>query len=410
VVKRVLILGALALMLGVALRLTTAPSPAIADPAPQAESQATPTLKDSRPRWETVWSRPAPSLAALALSPDGSSVAWVDKQGAVRRVEGATGRTIWRTTQLPGINRVCVGPQGAVLAYSRMNPALASVRILDPAVGAEKSALIPLDGAVWLAKLSADGQQAVVGTGSSSLYMIPVRRDAVLNGPSVRLPGLPESVAVASGEPIALLGTWQEGGVCAWGLDRSPRWRREEKQPSRTYDVQLSADGSTAVAVSSEGPRKEAARLHAWDARTGELLWIEDLRGFGPKVRISGNGKFIAVSYARVTDYSNGSTVERKVALFERSGRRRFEDRGGMYFSPEVVCLSATGDRLTVRDTNGTLWTLDRDGHTVARLRLPKSVASATPAAVREMVATEDGAYLLLYQADGQLSLLKSAQ
>jgi hypothetical protein len=292
-----------------------------------------------------------------------------------------------------------------------MNPTQASVRILDPVVGAEKSALVPVDSAVWLAQLSADGQKAVIGTGRASLYIIPMRRDAVVNGPSVRLPGIPESVDVAAGEPIALLGTWREGGICAWGLDRSPRWQRAESQASRTYDVQISADGSTAVAVSAEGPRRESARLHAWDARTGELLWIEDLGGSAPKVRVSANGKYIAVSYSRVADYSNGSKVERKVALFERDGRRRFEDRGGVYFSPEVVCLSANGDRLTVRDPSGMLWTLDRDGRTVARLRLPKDEKDKTSTpAIRDILATDDGAYLLVQRADNQITLLKSAQ
>lgn len=409
--KRVVILGGLALLMGVALRLSTAPSPAIADPSPEV-GQELPTPPDnSRPRWETLWTRPTPNLASLSLAPDGSSVAWVDRRGSVRRIQAATGKTLWQTEALAGINRLCIGPQGAVLAYSRMNPTQASVRILDPVVGAEKSALVPVDSAVWLAQLSGDGQKAIVGTGRASLYFIPMRRDAVVNGPSVRLPGIPESVDVAAGEPIALLGTWREGGICAWGLDRSPRWQRAESQTSRTYEVQISADGTTAVAVSAEGPRRESARLHAWDARTGELLWIEDLGGSSPKVRVSANGKYIAVSYSRVADYSNGSKVERKVALFERDGRRRFEERGGIYFSPEVVCLSANGDRLTVRDQSGMLWTLDRDGRTVARLRLPKDEKDRTSTpAIRDILATDDGAYLLVQRADDQITLLKSAQ
>ena len=83
--SRVLMMGGLALLLGVALRLSTAPSPAVADPSPQAT--ATPAAPNDRPRWDVVWTRPAPDLVSCSLASDGSNIAWVDRKGAVRRIQ-----------------------------------------------------------------------------------------------------------------------------------------------------------------------------------------------------------------------------------------------------------------------------------------------------------------------------------
>jgi hypothetical protein len=345
----------------------------------------------------------------LNRAPDGSSVAWVDQGGSVRRVQSASGKTLWQTPPLPAVNQVRVGPTGVVLAFSRLNPANPSVRILDSAVGDRKSALVPVEGAVWDAELAPDGSKALVGTGQSCLYLIPMRSDAVWPGVPSRLSGIPDSISVAANEPLALFGTWQDGGVCAWGLDRTPRWRHQERAVDRVYTVRLSADGSTAVAVSAQGPRRQNARLTVWDAHAGGLLWIEDLDGSDPRVSVSANGHFIAVTYAHISAYNSGDAVERKVALFDRGGRRLFNDKGGVFFSPELVCLSADGARITVRDAAGNIWTLDNRGRTVARLHPPADPATGATPALRQVAATENGAYLLVYRSDGSLTLYKAA-
>jgi hypothetical protein len=307
------------------------------------------------------------------------------------------------------VDQVRVGPSGAVLAFSRLNPAYPAVRILDPIAGAKHSVLVPVDGAVWDVALTADGSKAVVGTGQAYFYLIPMRSDAVWPGQPTKLTGIPDSLSVAIGEPLALFGTWQDGGVCAWGLDRMPRWRHQEREADRLYSVKISADGSTAVAASARGPRRQNARLTVWDAHTGKLLWIEDLDGSDPRVAVSANGHTIAVTYAQVSMYSSGNAVERKVMLFDRSGRHLYGEKGGVFFSPELVCLSADGARTTVEDAAGNIWTLDSHGRTVARLHPPSDPTTGAAPTIQQVTATEDGAYLLVYRTDGNLTLYKAA-
>jgi hypothetical protein len=413
VLKRVLVLGALALVLGVSVRLSTIPTPAVAIPSPSGVGAVGSPLPvesgNGRSRWQPLWTQPAPDLACLAVASDGSSVVWVDARGSVRRILSSTGKTLWQTPPLPAVNQVRVGTNGAVLAFSRMNPDSPAVRILDPVAGALRSALVPVDGAVWDAALTGDGGKAVVGTGQASFYLIPMRPDAVWPGAPTKLGGIPDSLSIASGEPLALFGTWQDGGVSAWGLDRLPRWRRQEREVDRLYSVRLSADGGTAVAVSSQGPRRQNARLTVWDGRAGKLLWIEELDGSDPRVAVSANGRTIAVTYAQVSAYNSGNAVERKVALFDREGRRLFGEKGGVFFSPELVCLSADGARTTVKDAAGNIWTLDSHGRTIARLHAPTDPTTGATPTVRQIVATEGGAFLLVYRGDGNLTLYKAA-
>jgi hypothetical protein len=414
----------MALAFGAAVRISTAPVPAVAVSAQsveQAELQGDrppgedPSAEDARlaaagrPRWEEVWTKPTPSLAAMHLSPDGGVVSWVDRKGSVRSLDAA-GRTRWQTPPLPGINRVVATLTGVVLAYSWLNPAQPSVAFLSPKDGGKTARSCSVEGAVWDVAVSADGSKAVIGTGQRYVYVVPLASGA---GPSPkpaarwRTPGIPESVALAAAEPLALLGTWQDAGVSAFALDGTVRWRHDEPEPARLYQVCLSADGATAVGVSAHGPRESDARLHVWDAVTSRPLWTRELGGFRPKALTTRHGQFVAVTYVRTLSYRTGHAAERKLALFDRQGRRLWE-KGGLFFSPDLVALSANGARLTVTDGVNTLYTLDAKGHIVSHLRLPANPKTGARPTIRETVATQDGAYLLVRRGDGQITLLKA--
>ena len=437
-IKRIVLLGAFALATGAMVRLMTAPAPAVALPgtdllAAQTALLPAPTPNgEVRPGWRLLWSRAAPDLVSASLAPDGSSVAWVDNHGSVRRMSGSEGRTLWRTESLKGVNRVLALPErngaaGGVLIYARMNPASPLVGLLDPAMGTNRRASFPVEGAVWSAAVAPGGDHAVVGTGHSLLYVLPLPAaiPATVTGatttaappkiPSplpikVRVQGIPEVVTVASGEPVALAGTWQDAGVGAWGLDGMARWRHHEPQADRTYEVHLSADGAVAVAVSSRGPKEEGARLHVWNAHTGQLLWSQDLEASGARALVSADGRFIAVSYLRDVD-SDGAlnpSSERRLVLFDREGHRAFPEKGGLFFAPELVALSADGQRLTVRDSSGYLWTLDGRGHILSRVRLALDPKTGAPPKIDETIPSADGRFLLLRRGDGVITLFKA--
>ena len=421
-IKRLLLLGACALALGVLARYFNSPTPAVADVLPGREPTLTPT-GNGRLRWEAVWTQVVPNLTDAALASDGSNVAWVDTQGAVRRIATDTHRTVWQTPPLPRMDTVQVTPQGTVIAYSRLNPGQTSLRILDSVQGMQRSVLLPVQGAIWSVGLTPDGTKAVVGTGAALLYLFPLQQKNVFAGTPVTLPGIPESLDVASATspknmnttkpnniaaPLAVMGTWQDGGVCAWGLDQTPKWRHDEATSDYSYSVMVSEDGSTVVATAARGPYHTEARLHAWDAHTGRLLFIEDLHGSCPKAAVSGNGQKIAVTYhhtlpGNAPDAQNGDTPDRKLMLFDRTGQRLFEEKGGVFFAPELVGLSKDGTRLLVRDPQGTIWTLDSQGRTVARLTAPDKSGE-----LRRVIPTRDGNFLLTYRGDGSLTLYRA--
>jgi hypothetical protein len=430
VVKRILLLGALALGIGVTVRLTTAPAPAVAQAPVGREASPPPAAAagpfvgggDGRPRWQHLWTRPAPGLTSFSVAADGSAVAWVDDKGGVRRMDSSTGATLWQARPVAGLNRVLAAPGGRVVGYSRLNPALCALRVFDPAAGDRKAATLPVRGCVWSAALSGDGARALVGTGERLVYTVPLTPAAPAPATPApkpaepwRAPGIPDSLAVASDRPLAVLATWQGAGVRA--LDLKPaataeKWGVLDPQPDRMFRVVVSADGSTAVAVSARGRRAEEARLEAWDARTGRSLFREPIEGRDPRVLVSADGGLVAVSYARMSYYrTGGDALEYKLALFDREGNHLFADKGSALFRPQLLALSGGADgagRLTVYGGQGTLYTLDARGSFLSKLRLPDDPDTGDAPLVRDAVSSPDGRYLLLWRGDGQLSLFKA--
>lgn len=443
-IRRLLILGALALASGAMARFVLVPAPAVATAAPgEAAAFAPPPVVTPVPPagvrtgWSVVWTRPAPDLRAMDLAPDGQGVAWVDGKGAVRLVDALSGQTLWRTKPLSGVNAVAAVPSGvgraAVLAYSRLNPAAPRVYLL-PRAGAPDNApavVCAVDGAVWDVAVSLRGERALIGTGRRSLYVLPLRAAAATAAApggaaaspqrlplSWQAPGIPGSLAITDEDPLALAATWQDAGVSAYGLDGTPRWRHDEADPARLYLVRLSSNGKTAVAVSARAPRESGVRLHVWDADSGDVLFAADLPSANhARVLVSADGTCIAVTYLRMTHYRTGDVTEHKLAAWDRTGQPLFKEKGGSgFFSPDdIVAVSHDGNRLTVQDRRrNILYTLDARGRFVHQMRLPAAgpKISGDPAqpvpVLRETVATPDGAFLLVHRGDGQISLLKA--
>lgn len=433
------------------------PAPAAAVPAvisgdsSGAGSSPSATPSETRANWHPLWTRPTPDIASVSLSPDGGSIAWVDRAGSIRRMTASDGRTVYRTTALPGINRVVALANGAgILGYARMNPASTTVHLLDGATGS-KDTTFGVSGAIWNAA-AGTGNRVVVGTGRSLLYVLPIPAgylptagtvaakpaqpataiSAAMSGTKSGAPApktipallppppqplkidsrsIPESLALgSSGEPVALVGTWEDTGIGLWGLDGTSRWLRREDQADRTYDVRLSADGSVAVAVSSRGVHHVDARLHVWNAHTGQLLWSQDLKACDPRVAVNANGSVIAISYERDIDGDGtfNDSAERRLLLFDRVGHRAFPEKGGLFFAPQLVALSADGQRVTVRDDSGMLWTLDNKGRILSRVRLPLDPKTGAPPVVQETISSTDGSMLLVRRGDGQITLFKA--
>jgi hypothetical protein len=144
------------------------------------------------------------------------------------------------------------------------------------------------------------------------------------------------------------------------------------------------------------------------DAATGNRLWKIDLNAFGAKAQVSNDGEYIAITCAHMSDYSTGSVLEHKLSYYTRDGRQVFGDRGGLYFSPELVAVSADGSRITVQSGPSTLFTLDKRGSFKSKLTLDKNPKTKVAPTIRETIATSNGRFLLLVRGDGQITLYKA--
>ena len=424
-IKRLLALGVASLVLGAVVRVSTVPRPAIAlakaDPtAPMGRPGSAPS-SEGRPLWVALWTRATPDLTDLSLSPDGRTVAWVDGAGSVRHLAADTGASLFQTAAMPGVNGVAAAGEGRVLCFSRLNPADTTVRELGPEVWSPKHMVAHrMDGAIWTVAVDFRGDGAFIGTGQSRLVFLPLAPTATaapapLRSPvaptiQMQLQGIPDSVDAGARNSNILIGTWQESGVSAWGSDGAPLWSHPLARPDRTFDVHLSADGSTAVAVSSRRPRGTDAMIHVWDGHTGRLIWSENLEASNGCALVSAHGETIAVSYERPAPDANATgTPERKVAVFDRDGHRLFSDMGGVFLSPRLVAVSPDGGRITVHDDRGYLWILDSRGRIHSRVPLSLDLMTSAPPTFLQTITTSDGKYLLVRRGDGQITLFKSS-
>jgi outer membrane protein assembly factor BamB len=421
-IKRLILLGALALACGAGIRLSNNPSVGTAVMPSRAAVAPLIELGDGRPRWEPLWTRPAPDLSHASVSPDGDAVAWVDGKGSVRRLDAVTGRTLWQTESLSGMTQILAVPGGDVLAYAPLNRLQATVRVLDRAYGSKKGAVYPIDGAVWSVTVANGGSAAFIGTGKGSIYTLPIRRmpkDPYLRPTVWTADGIPESMSATEDGSLTLISHWGMNGIGAWhptkptllttaSVPASPLWLKPEKEAPRDLRLSLSDNGKTALALSRHGARGQDAHLDVLDAATGNRLWQIDLDASGAKAQVSSDGQFIAVTCAHMSDYNTGSVLEHKLSYYTRDGHKVFGDRGGLYFSPELVAVSTDGSRITVQSGPSTLFTLDKRGNFKSKLTLPKNEATNVSPTIRECIPTHDGRFLLVVRGDGQITFYKA--
>ncbi|MBC8135123.1 MAG: PQQ-binding-like beta-propeller repeat protein [Fibrella sp.] len=403
-IKRWLLIGAgIAAGLGVLVRVIT--SPAVATPPkPFPSPVIAPKFATGANRWRVAWTVPTPDVSDVSLSTDGQNVAWTDSKGCVRRLRSDSGRMLWRTAPLSGVNHVVAAPDGSVAAYSRLNPDRNSVVLLHPLHGELKSRIFAGDGAVWSAAFDMNSV-AFIGTGGRMVY--EVRNPSREKSP-VLTDGVPESLVVASDASRIALGTWSRAGVLSCSLaGKQPCWRRVEPDADRACRVAVSADGSRVLVLSIRGANETEGMVRVHDGKTGALLWEVRLPegASQPTALLSASGEYVAVTYRRSAAVANSD--DWRLAYFDAEGNRLFSDKGSALFRPIIAAVAADGATITVRNADDTLFTLDRRGNFVAKMRLSDE-KTLKPFVIKDISSSLDGRTLLLERRDGQLTLLRN--
>ena len=390
-----LLLVCLALSLGIVLGRRRLPRVLVVPKTPSqaiAVPQTTEPLDrgDHRPRWKALWSRTLPQIAALSLAPDGG-VALLNSQNQVQLLDPRTGATRWSSPPLLLANRLVAVRGGKVLAGALHNPAVRRAWILRPKTGQPDALSLP--GTLWSLAATPDGNRGFFGTGANVLLAVSLRTAQ----PPVlwKLSALPETLALSTDGSAAITGTWFPAGVRRLG-----QWAYSDSNPARWQEVQVSADGATAISLSGRRPRRteKDLQLTGYDMDSGMRLWEKRIPGTQARVLVSADGQRIALSY--VVKTASGDAA--RLLLLNRDGTPRSEERGGRFFSPRLIALSAKGERVTVLDGDRALFVLDSEGKTRWRLALPRD------AAIQQTRTTADGAFLLLVRTDGTLTLYEA--
>lgn len=404
-VKRWAALGGAAVATASGFLVRAVTTPAVATPQRPIPS-APPALVGGGKYWRAAWTAPVPDVATVSLSDDGRNIAWADRAGCVRRVLGDSGKTLWRTAPIEGVNKVVASPDGTVAAFAALNPERNSVVFLDSKLGDARSRIFAGTGAVWSAAFGAKGA-AYVGTGGMSVYEVT---DPKTEKPPVRASGIPESVAMASAAPRLAFGTWSNGGVVSCTLSgKAYCWRRDETELDRRCRVAVSADGSRVLSLSTHGVKDAGAVVRMYDGKTGGVLWEANLprEAVEPTALMSASGEYVAMTYRRDWHddrYGN----DWRLAYFNAEGKRLFGDKGSALFRPRIAAVSADGSTLTVLSGTDTILTLDRRGNFLDKIRLPEDPRTGRPVWITETASSSDGRTLLLRRRDARLVLFRS--
>lgn len=393
---RLLALGVAGLALGTGLgRCRQTPSRPVASPAPPSASPL-PTLEpqnfvgDSRARWKERWSKTLARPLSLSLAPDGT-VALLDSLHQVHLLPAPSGTRLWSSPPLLLANSVVAVRGGRVLAGAVHNPQVKKAWSLNPRTGQPDAFELP--GTLWSLAATPDGSRAFFGTSANLLLSVSL----LTSQPPIawKLSALPETLALSTDGSAALTGTWLPAGVRRVG-----GWAYGDSDPARWQEVQVSADGATAISLSGHGARRteQDLQLAGYDMESGMRLWEKSIPGTQARVQVSADGQRIALTYLSTTQRGG----EARLLLLNRDGSPRGEEKGGRFFSPHLVALSAQGERVTVLDGDRALFVLDGDGKTRWRLALENH------SPIERTLTTPDGAFLLLVRTDGTLTLYET--
>jgi len=188
---------------------------ALVDMVPTQTVQAAAASDDT---FKRVWTIALPGVRTAALSPDGQNV------GIVFDASGPPGKAklgLWRWADQPAkplwarvapcASQVAVGPGGRTLVtWARLDPTQKQVSVRRGADGVQTLSPV-LDGAVWDAHISPDGQYAAVATGGHSLYLLTLGDHPKMHRWGLR--GLGNSLAFAPSSDSLTAATWDSSGV-----------------------------------------------------------------------------------------------------------------------------------------------------------------------------------------------------
>jgi RNA polymerase sigma factor (sigma-70 family) len=243
---------------------------------------------------------------AVAVAPDGKTLAWADSWGGVTLADLATGKT--RSLRPPmrwEMLGLAFTPDGKTLAAGGVHDD--TLHLWDVASGEEKGDPAAHHGPVFAVAVSPDGKTIATAGRDATIRLWDRRTGAHLR----TLTGHQGDVGGVRFTPDGkrLLSVGSDGTARLWdtatGLEIAELRQNEPGVPfGFLSSVGLSPDGRRAAAVfmvpAGERERKRAYELRVWDTATGKVLARADLgkHMFAPTAAFSPDGKTAALRSA----------------------------------------------------------------------------------------------------------------
>ncbi len=362
-----------------------------------------------------VWTIALPGFRTAAVSPDGQSVAIVYNASGL---QGKAKLGLWRwadrpvkpvwSRMAPFVTQMTVGPGGRTLmTWARLDPTQKQVSVRRGTDGAQ-TVSPGLDGAVWDAQVSPDGQYAAVSTGGHSLYLMTLGDHPKMHRWGLR--GVGNSVAFAPSSDSLTAATWDESGVSSYSTNGTALWEYPSEAnhlppaPGRLFEAQQAQGGTSILGISYTNVRRSDAGLYLWRGGAGGApAWRYALGAdaYQPKAAVSADGRYVAVGYLRIITHGEQSVMERRLAYLDTRSEKPLWEQGNLLFSPQLVALAPDGSRITVWDGQRSLYNMNAQG------RVTSSYTLRDGGAIRQISATPDGRFVLVYTGTGTLSLFR---
>jgi hypothetical protein len=325
------------------------------------------------------------------MTQDGKFIGSVDGSGTVRFLD-AKGSLLWQK-KVEGATDMLVARNGeSVLVYSKLNPIHTEVSFFR--ANGLQLWHHKVEGPIWAAAVSADGDHVAVTTGKKYVYAYsPDPRRPKYH--RWRIDGIGRCLAFTPDSESIIIGTWQKSGISSYTLAGALKWSSPHAV-ERQYDLKVSLDGKMVMELIPGRPLSPRIELGLWTSE-GKLLWRHALDGYEGRALISPASQFIALSYSYVISHRSTEIVERKVAVYRADGSLAWQ-KGGLFLGLNLVALSPKGSSVIVWDGEKTLYEIDSTGRVRSKLMLPGMV--------RQAVSTDDGRRILLYCSNGIMCLL----
>lgn len=288
------------------------------------------TSKPQPSRISVLYTSAAPDVQQLMVAPDGQAAGYLDKGGTVHLFQADGRQALQYEEKGAAFAALSNSAERCVLAQKlRRGWAIKIITLQGETVWRQTMSDTLLDVAI-----TPDGQSAFATTDGQRMYVIDlsssprwrrIRTDYTLS--RLRYDPVAGALLVQTTQPMGFGMCTPEGKIRWW-------------QPQRIGKFHLSfgAEGAVILTVLEHLSPRPGVNVTAYNA-AGRQLFTRSIEGYDPRAAISADGKAIAVSFRRKLAHKDKSVMERRVALWDISGRTVWE-QGGLFFKPVLQGLT----------------------------------------------------------------------